>query len=117
MFYDLHVLHFALKHLIWILPGLEHASSTGAGIHLRHLLGHLIGRYLEVSLELEQWEQDYWPLSLPRMNMKTDCSPNRLRKYQERLDTHRTSRSRVATPDCSMDLNLMVNGKGNFTDG
>lgn len=47
--------------------------------------------------------------------MKTDCSPNRLRKYQERLETQRTSRSRVATPDWSMDLNRNVNGKGSFT--
>ena len=48
--------------------------------------------------------------------MKTDCKPNRLRKYHDREDTHRTSRSRVATPDWSMDLNRRVRGKGNFTD-
>ena len=47
--------------------------------------------------------------------MKTDWSPKRLRKYQERLDTQRTSRSRVMTPDWSIDLNRMVSGKGNFT--
>lgn len=47
--------------------------------------------------------------------MKTDCRPNRFRKYHERLETHRTSRSRVATPDWSMDLKRMVSGKGSFT--
>ena len=55
------------------------------------------------------------PLSLPRMNIKTDCSPKRFRKYHERLETHRTSRSRVATPDCSIDLNRIVRGNGSFT--
>lgn len=49
------------------------------------------------------------------MNPKTDCRPIKLRKYQERLDTHCTSRSQVMTPDCSMDLKRMVRGKGNFT--
>lgn len=47
--------------------------------------------------------------------MKTDCSPNRLRKYHDKDETHRTSRSRVATPDCSIDLKRMVRGKGSFT--
>ena len=55
------------------------------------------------------------PLSFPRMKMKTGWRPKRLRKYQDREDTHRTSRSRVAMPDCSMDLNRIVNGNGNFT--
>ena len=47
--------------------------------------------------------------------MKTDCRPKRLRKYQDRDDTHRTSKSRVATPDWSIDLKRMVSGKGSFT--
>ena len=47
--------------------------------------------------------------------MKTDCRPNRFKKYHDRLDTHRTSRSRVITPDCSMDLNRSVSGNGSFT--
>ena len=55
------------------------------------------------------------PFSLPRRNMNTDCNPNRLRKYHDKLDTHLTSRSRVATPDCSIDLKRMVNGNGSFT--
>ena len=55
------------------------------------------------------------PLSFPRIKMKTGCSPKRLRKYHEREDTHRTSRSRVAMPDCSMDLKRIVRGKGSFT--
>jgi hypothetical protein len=55
------------------------------------------------------------PLSLPRMNPNTDCRPNKFKKYHDRLDTHRTSRSRVMTPDCSIDLNRIVRGKGNFT--
>ena len=41
--------------------------------------------------------------------------PKRLRKYHEREETHRTSRSRVATPDWSMDLKRRVRGKGSFT--
>ena len=55
------------------------------------------------------------PLSFPRMKMKTGWRPKRLRKYQEREDTHRTSRSRVAMPDWSMDLKRIVNGNGSFT--
>ena len=47
--------------------------------------------------------------------MKTDCSPKRFRKYHDRLETHRTSKSRVATPDCNIDLNRIVRGKGSFT--
>jgi len=54
-------------------------------------------------------------LSLPRIKMKTDCSPKRFRKYHERLETHRTSRSLVITPDCSIDLKRIVSGKGSFT--
>lgn len=55
------------------------------------------------------------PLSFPKMKMKTDCNPNRLRKYHDRLETHCTSRSRVATPDCNIDLNRRVKGNGSFT--
>ena len=47
--------------------------------------------------------------------MKTDCRPKRLRKYHESEDTHRTSRSLVATPDWSIDLKRRVRGKGSFT--
>lgn len=47
--------------------------------------------------------------------MNTDCNPNRLRKYHDKLDTHRTSKSLVATPDCSIDLKRIVNGNGSFT--
>lgn len=60
-------------------------------------------------------QRNILPLSLPRMNIKTDCSPKRLRKYHDRLETHRTSRSWVATPDCSIDLNRIVKGNGSFT--
>ena len=60
-------------------------------------------------------DEEYIPLSFPRMNMNTDCSPKRLRKYHESEDTHLTSRSRVATPDCSMLLKRIVRGKGSFT--
>ena len=55
------------------------------------------------------------PFSFPRMKMKTDCRPKRLRKYHDSEDTHRTSRSRVATPDWSIDLKRRVRGKGSFT--
>ena len=48
--------------------------------------------------------------------MKTDCSPKRFRKYHDRLETHRTSKSRVATPDCNIDLNRIVRGNGSFTN-
>jgi hypothetical protein len=54
-------------------------------------------------------------LLLPRMKLYTGWSPNRVRKYQDKLDTHRTSRSRVPTPDWSIDLNCGVSGKGSFT--
>lgn len=47
--------------------------------------------------------------------MKTDCKPKRLRKYHDKLETHLTSKSRVATPDWSIDLNRIVNGNGSFT--
>lgn len=49
------------------------------------------------------------------MNPKTDCKPIKFRKYHDRLDTHWTSKSRVITPDWSIDLNRIVNGKGSFT--
>lgn len=55
------------------------------------------------------------PFSFPSMKIKTDCKPNRLRKYHDSDDTHWTSRSRVATPDCSIDLNRRVSGKGSLT--
>jgi hypothetical protein len=54
-------------------------------------------------------------LSLPSMKLYTGCKPNKVRKYQDRLETHRTSRSRVPTPDCSIALNCGVRGKGSFT--
>ena len=47
--------------------------------------------------------------------MKTDWSPKRFKKYQDKDDTQRTSRSRVATPDWSIDLKRMVRGNGSFT--
>lgn len=47
--------------------------------------------------------------------MKTDCNPKRFRKYHDKLDTHRTSKSLVATPDCSIDLKRIVSGNGSFT--
>ena len=50
------------------------------------------------------------------MKVKTDCNPKRFRKYHDKDDTHRTSRSLVATPDCNIDLNRIVNGKGSFTE-
>ena len=37
------------------------------------------------------------------------------KKYQLMLDIHLGSMSLVATPACSMLLNLMVNGNGSFT--
>lgn len=55
------------------------------------------------------------PFSFPSIKMNTDCSPNRFRKYHDRLDTHWTSRSLVATPDCSIDLKRSVSGNGSFT--
>lgn len=58
---------------------------------------------------------EYILLSLPRSSAKTDFRPIRFRTYQETALTHLTSRSGVATPDCSIDLNLMVRGNGSFT--
>ena len=57
----------------------------------------------------------YSQLLLPRMKLYTGWSPNRVRKYQDKLDTHLTSKSRVPTPDWSIDLNCGVSGKGSFT--
>ena len=75
------------------------------GSHLREVNIHiLMRRYVESLL-----------LSFPRRKINTDCNPIRLRKYHDKLETHRTSKSRVATPDCSIDLNLMVKGNGSFT--
>lgn len=134
MLHHLQIFSFTLKHLIRILARLEHARSASLGIHLGHLLRHL-ARSCQVNVLLAQakdkgpsssWADctitkidegggDYVPFSSPSMKIKTDCSPKRFRKYHDRLDTHRTSRSRVATPDCSIDLNRIVNGKGSFT--
>src|SRR5947209_2424941 len=44
--------------------------------------------------------------------MKTDCNPNMHRKYKEIDETHLTSKSLVATPLCSIALNLGVRGNG-----
>jgi len=55
------------------------------------------------------------PLSLPSRKLKTGCRPKIHRKYQLMLDIHLGSMSFVATPACSMLLNLMVKGKGSFT--
>ena len=113
--YNFQVLSFTLKQFIWILARLEHPSAS-PWIHLRHLLRHLV-RSCELSANGPKNENvGSSPLSLPRMNIKTDCSPKRLRKYQDKLETHRTSKSRVATPDCNIDLNRMVRGNGSFTD-
>ena len=51
------------------------------------------------------------------MKLHTGCNPNKVKKYQDKLDTHLTSKSRVPTPDWSIDLNCGVNGKGSFTVG
>jgi len=34
---------------------------------------------------------------------------------QDNEDTHLTSKSLVATPDCNIDLNRIVSGNGSFT--
>ena len=115
MFYNFQILCFALEHFIWILARLKHASAS-ARVHLGHLLRHLV-RSCGFSVNANHDESvNPLPLSLPRMKIKTDCSPKRLRKYHDRLETHRTSRSRVATPDCSIDLNRIVRGNGSFTN-
>lgn len=46
--------------------------------------------------------------------MKTLCNPKRHRKYQDKLDTHLTSKSLVMTPDCNMDLKRIVSGNGSL---
>lgn len=53
--------------------------------------------------------------SLPSKKAKTGWRPKRLRKYHDKLETHLTSRSRVMTPDWSMDLKRIVKGNGSFT--
>lgn len=57
----------------------------------------------------------YLLFSLPSINEKTALKPNRFKTYQETADTHLTSKSFVATPDCSICLKRMVRGKGSFT--
>lgn len=54
-------------------------------------------------------------MSLPRIKLKTGCSPKIHKKYQEMLDIHLGSISFVATPAWSMLLNFMVRGNGSFT--
>lgn len=34
MLHDLQILRLTLEHLVWILTWLEHASTSGAGVHL-----------------------------------------------------------------------------------
>jgi len=67
-----------------------------------------------VSIRFHGLEEEV-PFSLPRIKMKTDCRPNKFKKYHDRLDTHRTSKSLVMTPDWSIDLKRIVSGKGSFT--
>lgn len=55
------------------------------------------------------------PLSLPRRKLKMGCRPKKHKKYHEMLDIHLGSMSLVATPACSILLNLIVKGNGSFT--
>lgn len=113
--HDFQVLCLVQVQLVGVLAGLQWVDHCG-GIGHSHLLGHLVGSCQQLAFSnLFMIFEQYIPLSLPRMNPKTDCKPIKLRKYQERLETHCTSRSRVMTPDCSMDLKRIVRGKGNFT--
>lgn len=50
--------------------------------------------------------------SRPRIRENTDCNPMRFNTYHETAETHLTSRSFVATPDCNMLLNRTVRGNG-----
>lgn len=109
------VLCFAQVQLVGVLAGLQRVDH-GSGVSHSHLLGHLVGSWSVLEDVVHVFNHIcIIPLSLPRMNPKTDCRPIKLRKYQERLETHCTSRSRVMTPDCNIDLKRMVRGKGNFT--
>ena len=44
-----------------------------------------------------------------------NTNPKNLKTYQDNEDTHLTSKSRVITPDWSIDLNRTVKGNGSFT--
>jgi hypothetical protein len=107
------VLRFGLEKLVGVLPGGKHVGLLGA--HLPHLLGHLIrgcgGMSAFCSID---GNGENLPLSLPSRKTKTDRRPKMHRKYHEMLDIHRGSSSLVATPACSMLLNLSVRGKGSF---
>lgn len=54
-------------------------------------------------------------LSPPKINRNNPFRPNKLRKYHDREETQRTSRSGVSMPLCSMDLKPRVRGKGSLT--
>jgi len=47
MLQHLEVFRLAEEHLIRIGARLEEACARGAGVHLRHLLGHLVGGWRE----------------------------------------------------------------------
>jgi len=55
------------------------------------------------------------PLSEPSKSRKRPFKPNKLRKYHDREETHRTSISCVSIPRCIIDLKPIVSGKGSLT--
>jgi hypothetical protein len=99
MFDNCEVLGFGLELLIRVNSRTKHLRSLGS--HLTHLLRHLIcslNRERQLAWSIVQHLDMNLPLSLPRMKLKTDCSPKMHRKYQLMLDIQRGSMSLVATP-------------------
>lgn len=121
VFNDGQVLYLTLELLVRVHARAEHLRLLRS--HLTHLLRHLVGSYRrdggssvsERGPEKMSGKPGCLPLSLPRIKLKMGCRPKKHKKYHEMLDIHRGSMSLVATPACSMLLNLMVKGNGSFT--
>lgn len=113
MFNDLEILRLSVEELLRIFCA---AHGVLPHLLLDHLLADLVGSCeTSAGVQADKEAVDGLPLLLPKMKLYTGCSPNSVRKYQLRLLTHRTSRSLVPTPDCSICLNCGVSGKGSFT--
>lgn len=120
--HNLKVLSLTGEQLVGVLAGL-HGVHHSRRVGHTHLLGHLAGSCKGISFQLsyKNFEKrsgrprNNSPLSLPKIKPNTDCRPIKFRKYHDRLDTHFTSRSRVITPDWSIDLKRIVKGKGSLT--
>ena len=117
--YNRKILCLGKKLFVWVDAWTK--QLWGLRCHLAHLLGHLASSCRGCQREFMDrplfvgGRRSSLPLSLPKRKLKTGCRPKMHKKYQLMLDIHLGSMSLVATPACSMLLNLMVNGNGSFT--